>query len=67
MWQGEESVLLSCHISVSDLRDSMVVWRREELKDPVVNYHTPTGDELTNQNQRYKNRTSMNKDAPLHL
>ncbi|XP_026154561.1 uncharacterized protein LOC113125378, partial [Mastacembelus armatus] len=57
-----ESVLLPCQISsVPD--QPTVVWSRYDLTPSTVHQHYPEGDDLKDQNQRYRDRTSMKPDA----
>ncbi|XP_026177994.1 uncharacterized protein LOC113139174 isoform X2 [Mastacembelus armatus] len=63
VYEGAESVLLPCQVSVSVSKGSKVVWSREELKDWIVHVRLPSGDDLTRQNQIYRNRTSMKTAA----
>ncbi|KAF3698428.1 Butyrophilin-like protein 2 [Channa argus] len=63
VYEGQESVLLVCQVSVSVSQRSTVVWSREELKNPEVHVRQPSGDDHTDQNQRYTDRTSMRTDA----
>ncbi|XP_033182475.1 uncharacterized protein LOC113168488 isoform X2 [Anabas testudineus] len=63
VYEGDESVLLSCQVSVSDSERSTVVWSREDLKYPTVHVRQQSGDELLDQNKNYRNRTSMRTDS----
>uniref|UniRef100_A0A7N8XNC8 Ig-like domain-containing protein n=1 Tax=Mastacembelus armatus TaxID=205130 RepID=A0A7N8XNC8_9TELE len=64
VYQGEEPVVLPCQVNASNLMDSIVVWSRADLKLPVVHrFVYPGDDDLRDQNQRYRNRTSMRTDA----
>ncbi|XP_019210412.1 uncharacterized protein LOC102082613 isoform X2 [Oreochromis niloticus] len=64
VYEGVESVLLPCQVPTNVSRNSTaVVWSRDEFTLPVVHKHQQSGADLTNQNLRYKNRTSMTVDA----
>uniref|UniRef100_A0A3B4U139 Ig-like domain-containing protein n=1 Tax=Seriola dumerili TaxID=41447 RepID=A0A3B4U139_SERDU len=63
VYEGAESVLLPCQVNVSVSKDSTVVWSREELKDSFVHACDQRGDNLQDQNQDYRDRTSMRTDA----
>lgn len=60
---GAGRVLLPCQVDVSVSSGSTAVWDREDLKVPAVHARTPGGDYLKDQNQVYKDRTSMREDA----
>uniref|UniRef100_A0A669AXG7 Ig-like domain-containing protein n=1 Tax=Oreochromis niloticus TaxID=8128 RepID=A0A669AXG7_ORENI len=62
VYEGVESVLLLCK-DTSVPRDPTLVWTRHDLGLPVVHQRSLTGDELTDQNQRYRRRTSMKTDS----
>ncbi|XP_056224973.1 uncharacterized protein LOC130164327 [Seriola aureovittata] len=61
VYQGTESVLLPCQGNVS--ASNTVVWSREELVLKIVHKYQQSGDDLKNQNQEYRDRTSMRTDA----
>ncbi|XP_018545894.1 uncharacterized protein LOC108892685 [Lates calcarifer] len=63
VYEGAESVLLPCQVSVFLTEESMVVWTREDFRDPIVHARQQSGDVLRDQNHRYTNRTSMRTDA----
>ncbi|KAK2863620.1 hypothetical protein Q5P01_003153 [Channa striata] len=63
VYEGEESVLLPCRVNVSVSQRSTVAWSREELKNPDVHVRQPSGDDHTDQNPRYTDRTSMRTAA----
>ncbi|XP_039458890.1 uncharacterized protein LOC116333230 [Oreochromis aureus] len=62
VYEGVESVLLLCKAPSVPL-DPTLVWTRHDLSLPVVHQRSLTGDELTDQNQRYRRRTSMKTDS----
>uniref|UniRef100_A0A3Q3RZB6 Ig-like domain-containing protein n=1 Tax=Mastacembelus armatus TaxID=205130 RepID=A0A3Q3RZB6_9TELE len=57
-----ESVILPCQIS-SVPRRPTVVWSRYDLTPSTVYERDDVGVILTDQNQRYRDRTSMKTDA----
>ncbi|XP_076738208.1 uncharacterized protein LOC143412407 [Maylandia zebra] len=62
VYDGAESALLPCHIPFVS-GPSTVVWSRYDLNPPTVHQRQQEEDELTDQNQRYRDRTSMKTDA----
>uniref|UniRef100_A0A7N8WMY1 Ig-like domain-containing protein n=1 Tax=Mastacembelus armatus TaxID=205130 RepID=A0A7N8WMY1_9TELE len=62
VYEGAESVLLPCQISYVPLRPT-VVWSHYDLTPSTVHQRGPEGDDLKNQNQRYRDRTSMKTEA----
>ncbi|XP_028275588.1 butyrophilin-like protein 2 isoform X2 [Parambassis ranga] len=60
--EGAESVLLPCHIPFVS-GPSTVVWTRCDLRASTVHQRQQEEDELTDQNQAYRDRTSMNPDS----
>ncbi|KAL4008988.1 hypothetical protein ACER0C_002840 [Sarotherodon galilaeus] len=62
VYEGAESVLLPCHIPFVS-GPSTVMWSRYDLNLPTVHQRQQEEDELTDQNQRYRDRTSMKTDA----
>ncbi|XP_039458851.1 uncharacterized protein LOC120434674 [Oreochromis aureus] len=62
VYEGVESVLLLCK-GTSALRDPTLVWTCHDLSLPVVHERNYAGDELRDQNQRYRRRTSMKTDS----
>ncbi|CAI5682781.1 unnamed protein product [Oreochromis niloticus] len=62
VYEGAESVLLPCHIPFVS-GPTTVVWSRYDLNPPTVHQRQQKQDELTDQNQRYRDRTSMKTDA----
>uniref|UniRef100_A0A087YIF5 Ig-like domain-containing protein n=1 Tax=Poecilia formosa TaxID=48698 RepID=A0A087YIF5_POEFO len=63
VFDSMESVQLPCRVNVSISMESTVVWSREDLRFSTVHIHQQSGDDLSEQNQRYSNRTMMSKDA----
>lgn len=63
VFDGMESVQLPCQVNVSVSMESTVVWSREDLRFSTVHIHQQSGDDLSEQNPRYSNRTMMSKDA----
>ncbi|MED6264239.1 hypothetical protein CHARACLAT_012790 [Characodon lateralis] len=63
VFDGMELVQLPCQVNVSVSTESTVVWSREELRFSTVHIHQQSGDDLSEQNQRYSGRTMMKKDA----
>ncbi|XP_039869332.1 V-set domain containing T-cell activation inhibitor 1-like isoform X2 [Simochromis diagramma] len=61
--QGVESVLLHCQVPVDVSKNSIAVWNRNEFTDPTVHMRLQSGDDLSQQNSRYKHRTWMRSDA----
>nr|XP_024656644.1 uncharacterized protein LOC112432332 [Maylandia zebra] len=62
VYEGAESVPLPCHIPFVS-GPSTVVWSRYDLNPPTVHQRQQEEDERTDQNQRYRDRTSMKTDA----
>ncbi|XP_026154734.1 uncharacterized protein LOC113125476 [Mastacembelus armatus] len=62
VYEGAESVLLPCQISYVPLHPT-VVWSRYDLTPSTIHQRGPEGDDLKNQNQRFRDRTSMKPDA----
>ncbi|XP_039858185.1 uncharacterized protein LOC120715333 [Simochromis diagramma] len=62
VYEGAESVLLPCHIPFVS-GPTTVVWSRYDLNPPTVHQRQQEEDEQTDQNQRYRDRTSMKTDA----
>nr|XP_024655740.1 coxsackievirus and adenovirus receptor-like [Maylandia zebra] len=58
-----DTFILPCHVDTFNLTKSTVVWSRSDLSPPTVHQHQLQGDELKDQNQRYRGRTSMKTDA----
>ncbi|KAK5604014.1 hypothetical protein CRENBAI_024561 [Crenichthys baileyi] len=63
VFDGMESVQLPCQVNVSVSMESTVVWSREDLRFSTVHIHQQSGDDLSEQNQRYSGRTMMKKEA----
>ncbi|XP_023185432.1 NLR family CARD domain-containing protein 3-like isoform X2 [Xiphophorus maculatus] len=62
--EGAESVLLPCVYSGQTPEDNpFLIWTRSDLSPNSVHLRRENGDDLKNQNQRFRNRTSMNPDA----
>ncbi|XP_029028421.1 uncharacterized protein LOC114868928 [Betta splendens] len=61
--EGEDCVVLSLQVNVSTSDRSTVVWDRKDLKKENVHIRQPSGDDLTEQNPIYANRTWMGPDA----
>uniref|UniRef100_A0AAZ1WVP2 Ig-like domain-containing protein n=1 Tax=Oreochromis aureus TaxID=47969 RepID=A0AAZ1WVP2_OREAU len=65
LYEGD-SFILPCQYNTfapSVPLDPTLVWTRHDLSLPVVHQRSLTGDELTDQNQRYRRRTSMKTDS----
>uniref|UniRef100_A0A3Q3LXU4 Ig-like domain-containing protein n=1 Tax=Mastacembelus armatus TaxID=205130 RepID=A0A3Q3LXU4_9TELE len=62
VFEWAESVLLPCQISSVPF-DPTVVWSHYNLTPSTVHQLNERGDVLTDQNQRYRDRTSMKTDA----
>ena len=63
VFEGEKSVLLPCKVPVNVSNGSTVVWDRDDLKISAVHVHRPAGDYLKDQNQMYRDRTSVQDGA----
>uniref|UniRef100_A0A8C6NX42 Ig-like domain-containing protein n=1 Tax=Nothobranchius furzeri TaxID=105023 RepID=A0A8C6NX42_NOTFU len=63
MFQGDQFLLLPCGFPTFDLENPTVVWTRQDLSPPTVHQRLPEGDQLKDQNQLYRGRTSMKADA----
>ncbi|XP_032412093.1 NLR family CARD domain-containing protein 3-like [Xiphophorus hellerii] len=61
--EGAESVLLPCVYSDNPPGDLFLIWTRSDLSPNSVHLRRENGDDLKNQNQRFRDRTSMNPDA----
>ncbi|XP_019210646.1 uncharacterized protein LOC109199770 [Oreochromis niloticus] len=62
--EGERSVLLPCLFSGPIPEDNAtVMWNRSDLDPKSVHQRGKGGDDVGGQNQRYKERTSMNRYA----
>ncbi|MEQ2171270.1 hypothetical protein GOODEAATRI_009000 [Goodea atripinnis] len=53
VFDGMELVQLPCQVNVSVSMESTVVWSREDLRFSTVHIHQQSGDDLSEQNQRY--------------
>ncbi|XP_050923599.1 uncharacterized protein LOC108890946 isoform X3 [Lates calcarifer] len=62
VYEGAESVLLSCQISSVPLGPT-VIWSRFDLSPSTVHQRNQRGEILRDQNQRYRDRTSVKTDA----
>uniref|UniRef100_A0A3B4UNZ1 Ig-like domain-containing protein n=1 Tax=Seriola dumerili TaxID=41447 RepID=A0A3B4UNZ1_SERDU len=62
VYEGAESVLLPCQVSVSVSKDSTVVWNREEFNSRKVHVYQNGSDRPEEQNQVYRDRTEMKED-----
>ncbi|XP_014185750.1 uncharacterized protein LOC106632488, partial [Haplochromis burtoni] len=64
VYEGAESVLLSCQVPANVSRSSTAaVWNRDGFKNPTVHLRRQSGDDLSGQNDLYHHRTSMRVDA----
>ncbi|XP_014869230.1 PREDICTED: NACHT, LRR and PYD domains-containing protein 3-like [Poecilia mexicana] len=61
--EGVESVLLPCIYYGQIPEDPFLIWTRSDLSPNSVHLRRENGDDLKNQNQRFRGRTSMNPDA----
>ena len=62
--EGAESVLLPCEYSGGTPEDDpQVLWIRKDLGPKSVHVRREEEDDLQEQNQRYRGRTSMTPDA----
>lgn len=57
-----ESVRLPCQTGFVP-QGTTVTWHRKDLDPSTVHKRVENGDDLKNQNQRYRDRTSMKTDA----
>ncbi|XP_028262520.1 butyrophilin-like protein 2 [Parambassis ranga] len=55
--------VLPCEFHTFDLDDPTAVWKRYDLSPSTVHQRQLDSDELRDQNQRFKGRTSMKADA----
>ncbi|XP_050923612.1 V-set domain-containing T-cell activation inhibitor 1-like [Lates calcarifer] len=62
VYEGAESVLLPCQIPFVP-EDTTVMWSCFDLNPTTVHQWTEEGDDLRDQNQRYRDRTWMKTDA----
>ncbi|XP_025765817.1 butyrophilin-like protein 2 isoform X2 [Oreochromis niloticus] len=62
VYEGVESVLLTCQ-DTSVPRNPTLMWNRHDLSPPIVHQRNLAGDEMGDQNQRYRDRTSMKTDS----
>lgn len=61
--QGDPFVLLPCKFHTFEVTNVTVEWSRSDLSPSNVHRRLEKGDELTDQNQLYRRRTSMRTDA----
>uniref|UniRef100_A0A3B3YUD0 Ig-like domain-containing protein n=1 Tax=Poecilia mexicana TaxID=48701 RepID=A0A3B3YUD0_9TELE len=54
---------MPCIYSGNPPEDPFLIWTRSDLSPNSVHLRRENGDDLKNQNQRFRNRTSMNPDA----
>uniref|UniRef100_A0A3Q3RYZ1 Ig-like domain-containing protein n=1 Tax=Mastacembelus armatus TaxID=205130 RepID=A0A3Q3RYZ1_9TELE len=62
VYEWAESVLLPCQTS-SVPQFPTVVWSRYDLTPSTIHQLSERGDDLKDQNQRYRDRTSIKTDA----
>uniref|UniRef100_A0A3Q1HMG3 Ig-like domain-containing protein n=1 Tax=Anabas testudineus TaxID=64144 RepID=A0A3Q1HMG3_ANATE len=62
LYEGDH-FLLPCEFPTFDVDDPTVVWSRYDLSPSTVHQRQQEGDDLKNQNQLYRDRTSMRTDA----
>ncbi|CAI5682833.1 unnamed protein product [Oreochromis niloticus] len=63
VYEGETSVLLPCQDTDVTLKNRTVLWTRNDLDPKSVHLRREETDDVTGQNQRYRERTSMRPDA----
>ncbi|MEQ2179581.1 hypothetical protein GOODEAATRI_026657 [Goodea atripinnis] len=63
MFEGHQFILLPCEFDTFDMDDPTVVWSRSNLSPPTVHQRQQEGDDLKDQNQHYRGRTSMKTEA----
>uniref|UniRef100_A0A671TTA6 Ig-like domain-containing protein n=1 Tax=Sparus aurata TaxID=8175 RepID=A0A671TTA6_SPAAU len=63
LYVGEEFVLLPCEFHTFDMDGPSVVWSCFDLNPSTIHKSQQEGDELGDQNQLYRGRTSMMADA----
>uniref|UniRef100_A0A3Q2DR74 Ig-like domain-containing protein n=1 Tax=Cyprinodon variegatus TaxID=28743 RepID=A0A3Q2DR74_CYPVA len=61
VWEGAPSVLLPCYYKEQLLEIVTVKWSRSDLNPTTVHKHRE-GDDLREQNQQFRERTSMRPD-----
>ncbi|XP_047241758.1 uncharacterized protein LOC124880561 isoform X6 [Girardinichthys multiradiatus] len=63
MFEGHQFILLPCEFPTFDMDDPTVVWSRSNLSPSTVHQRQQEGDDLKDQNQLYRGRTSMKTEA----
>ncbi|MEQ2186756.1 hypothetical protein GOODEAATRI_031854 [Goodea atripinnis] len=63
MFEGHQFTLLPCEFDTFDFDDPTVVWSRSNLSPSTVHQRQQEGDDLKDQNQLYRGRTSMETEA----
>lgn len=63
VYQGRDLVVLPLRVNVSVSTSSTVVWDRKDLKKENVHIRQTSGDDFSEQNPIYANRTWMRTDA----
>ncbi|MEQ2195125.1 hypothetical protein XENOCAPTIV_007852 [Xenoophorus captivus] len=63
MFEGHQFILLPCEFDTFDMDDPTVVWSRSNLSPPTIHQRQQEGDDLKDQNQHYRGRTSMETEA----
>ncbi|MEQ2230316.1 hypothetical protein ILYODFUR_028003, partial [Ilyodon furcidens] len=63
MFEGHQFILLPCEFHTFDMDDPTVVWSRSNLSPSTVHQRQQEGDDLKDQSQLYRGRTSMKTEA----